>query len=114
MVRGEVKPAMPSRKRSGESSKKKPRRDVSAVEIEAQRATDLPNREVMTLIDPNLLGGGLVGATPTGSQVPVPPPPDGGTVQSTGGSLVDRFMPKAAEGATGQPYQPSVEQSADS
>jgi hypothetical protein len=105
---------MPSRKRSG-PKKRELRREMSADEIEAQRATDLPDREVMTLIDPNLLGGALTGAMPTGPQAPVPAPsPDGAPVQATGGSLLDRFMPKAAEGAAGQPYQPSTEQTANS
>jgi len=76
-------------------------------------ARELPNREVMTLIDPNMLGGGLLGsataptASPTGSPVPITQPASDGT------SLLDRFMPKTPPG-TDQPYQPTTSSTAES
>jgi len=92
--------------------KRKKRPNQPKPEEVENEATELPNREVMTLIDPNMLGGGLLGATgapsPTspGSQAPI-------TQSSTGTSLLDRFMPKTPPG-TDQPYQPTTSSTAES
>jgi hypothetical protein len=91
---------------------------------ELEAAVDLPNREVMTLIDPNLMGGGLLGGTTggtpsvpggatNGTGVPAPQPgvTSGGTL-STGISPLDKFMPSTSQPA-GTPYDPSTSASSE-
>jgi hypothetical protein len=53
---------------------------LSPEEIAAEEAAELPNREAMSLLDPGLVGGGLIGGTD-----PLPPSDTGD--DAPGGSL---------------------------
>jgi len=82
-----------------------------------EQAVDLPDREVMTLIDPNLLGGGLLGGATGGtpaptdpSGVPTPQPGTNGGTVNTGLGALDKFMPSTTQ-APGTPYDPSTSSS---
>jgi hypothetical protein len=81
-------------------------------------AADLPKREVMTLLDPQLLGGALTSVpsptqtTADGVQPAVQPTSDAAqtasqtTTDST--SLAGQYTDQAAKLNAGQPYQPDV------
>jgi len=107
------------KKKHAQRATGEPESNIEGLNEEA--AVDLPNREVMTLIDPNMLGGGLGGGllggtSPTGGTSGTPTDPTAvpqpgtsgatpGTVPSTGLGALDKFMPSTN---TGQPYDPTV------
>jgi len=105
--------------KSGKKTRSAQRKNAKQAPEELEQAMDLPDREVMTLIDPNMLGGGLLGgatggtASPTdgltgGSGLPAPQP---GTTQNgtlgTGISPLDKFLPSTSQ-PPGAPYDPST------
>jgi len=99
--------------------------NLSAEELENQAAAELPSREVMSLLDPGLVGGGLLGGTgvdptaaATGDQsaaLPGQTPTD--TTQTASNSATDtlatsqQYTPAPSPTET---YQPSVSSSATS
>jgi len=100
---------------SKKRSKRSPNQQPQSEETEEQ-VVDLPNREVMSLIGPELLGGGMGsgllggtsdGTSPTGSPVPSPQP---GTDAVTGIGPLEKFMPQTTP-APGAPYDPSTSSS---
>ena len=74
--------------------------ELSATELEAEGGIELPAREAMTLIDPNLAGGALPtdGSLPTTDSVPTTPesgaaPPRGIDPSLLQGSGLDTQIP---------------------
>lgn len=75
--------------------------ELSTDELEAEAAADLPNREAMSLLDPNVLGGAIV----SGPQPPQQADFDQLTSQSPQTGTVESPMPPPSE----TPAQPSPE-----
>jgi len=96
-------------------------------ELAEQQAADLPNREVMSLLDPNAVGGTLLSDPTAGTGATSPTGTTGGTTGDStadptagatqtaaqGPQLAGGYLPNASEVA-GQTYQPSATSTAQS
>jgi len=96
-------------------------------ELAGEQVADLPNREVMSLLDPNAVGGTLLsdptagtgGTSPTSTTGGTSTDPAAGATQGAtqtatqGPQLAGGYLPSPSEVA-GQTYQPSATSTAQS
>jgi len=85
------------------SAKRRAKGSLDAGDLAAQQASDLPAREVMSLLDPNAVGGALLGdptGTPTGGDTGTTDP----TTTATGQPLADSTSAATQTGAQGTDF----------
>jgi len=82
------------------SAKRRAKDALDAADLAAQQASDLPTREVMSLLDPNAVGGALLGdptTTTTGGDAATTDP----TTSPAGQPLADSTSTATQTGAQG-------------
>jgi len=109
------------------SKQKSTRAALDPDELAQEQVSDLPKREVMTLLDPNAVGGSLLGdptagatgstgatgSDPTQSGSTTDPTAGATTTATQGPQLAGGYLPNPSQVA-GQTYQPSATSTAQS